>query len=108
MCLQALTKGRCGEEGAQLLQRPLWVMIRFGQGGTRGLDMEGAGAETGAGGGAQRIGGLGEEGAGEGVGEEAGEGAGAVWGCPSCGAASPCHDWLKITLGFTAAKTIRR
>ena len=78
-------------------------MIRFGQGGTRGLDMEGIGADTGAGGGAERIGGLGAEGAGEGA-----EGEGAVWGCPSCGAASPCHDWLKITLGFTAAKTIRR
>ena len=61
--------------------------------------MEGIGADTGAGGGAERIGGLGAEGAGE---------EGAVWGCPSCGAASPCHDWLKITLGFTAAKTIRR
>jgi hypothetical protein len=29
-------------------------------------------------------------------------------GCPSCGAERTCADWLKITLGFTAAKTIRR
>ncbi len=29
-------------------------------------------------------------------------------GFPSCGAPTPCHDWLKITLGFTAAKAYRR
>ena len=29
-------------------------------------------------------------------------------GCPSCGAPSPCSTWLKITLGFTAAKAVAR
>ena len=29
-------------------------------------------------------------------------------GCPSCGAPAPCSTWLKITLGFTAAKTVVR
>ena len=28
--------------------------------------------------------------------------------CPSCGAPAPCSTWLKITLGFTAAKTVSR
>ena len=50
--------------------------------------------------GATVVGGAGE------VGAETVEGAGG--GCPSCGATSPCTDWLKITLGFTAAKTVRR
>ena len=29
-------------------------------------------------------------------------------GCPSCGAPAPCSTWLKITLGFTAAKAVAR
>merc|ERR1712181_194570 len=29
-------------------------------------------------------------------------------GCPSCGASAPCSTWLKITLGFTAAKAVAR
>ena len=29
-------------------------------------------------------------------------------GCPSCGAPTPCSTWLKITLGFTAAKAVAR